>query len=53
MEWIYLAEPLANHQDVAKDPLILTSTYRCLRDITVEPLNLNVNEPLWIVQVWL
>ncbi|BFG28518.1 hypothetical protein CerSpe_147920 [Prunus speciosa] len=53
MEWIHLAEALAYHSDVAIGPLLLASIYRCLRDITVVPFNMNVNGPLWMVQVWL
>ncbi|KAL6279453.1 hypothetical protein ACE6H2_016334 [Prunus campanulata] len=53
MEWLHLAEGLSSYRDIATGPLILASIYRALREATVEPINLNVKGPLWMVQVWL
>ncbi|PQM37585.1 formin-like protein 14 [Prunus yedoensis var. nudiflora] len=53
MEWLHLAEGLSSYRDIATGPLILASIYRALREATVEPINLNVKGPLWMVQAWL
>lgn len=38
---------------IATGPLILASIYRGLRNVTIEPINLNGKGPLWMVRVWL
>ncbi|KAH0972694.1 hypothetical protein GBA52_024850 [Prunus armeniaca] len=49
MEWFKVAEGLATYRDIATGPLILASIYNGLREATIEPINLNVKGPLWMV----
>lgn len=49
MEWFQVAEGLATYSDIATGPLILASIYKGLREATIEPINLNVKGPLWMV----
>ncbi|CAB4307235.1 unnamed protein product [Prunus armeniaca] len=53
VEWRHLAEALHNHSDVATGQWALASIYRCLHDVTVDPVNMNINGPIWMVQMWL
>ncbi|CAB4286045.1 unnamed protein product [Prunus armeniaca] len=49
MEWFKVAGGLATYRDIATGPLILASIYNGLREATIEPINLNVKGPLWMV----
>ncbi|KAL6276347.1 hypothetical protein ACE6H2_019948 [Prunus campanulata] len=52
-EYMHLAEALHNESGLATGPFMLASLYRCLYQITVNPLDLAVCGPLWMVQLWL
>lgn len=49
MEWLQLAGCLATYRDIATAPLILANIYKGLGEVTIEPINLNVKGPLWMV----
>ncbi|CAB4268890.1 unnamed protein product [Prunus armeniaca] len=52
-EFMYLAEALHNKSDLATGPFMLASLYHCLYRITVDPFDLNVCGPIWMLQMWL
>lgn len=48
-----MAEVLRNHFDMATGQWALASIYRCFHDVTVNLVNMNINRPIWRVQMWL
>ncbi|BFG34694.1 hypothetical protein CerSpe_209680 [Prunus speciosa] len=52
-EYMHLAEALHNELGLATCLFMLASLYHCLYQITVNPLNLAVCGPIWMVQIWL
>ncbi|CAB4317105.1 unnamed protein product [Prunus armeniaca] len=53
IEFMHLAEALHNESDLATGPFMLALLYHCLHRITVDPFNLNVCGPIWMLQIWL
>ncbi|KAH0972061.1 hypothetical protein GBA52_024217 [Prunus armeniaca] len=49
-EFMHLAEALHNESDLAIEPFMLALLYH---RITVDPFNLNVCGPIWMLQIWL
>ncbi|CAL8116191.1 unnamed protein product [Prunus armeniaca] len=49
----YQAEALHNESDLATAPFMLALLYHCLHQISINPFNLDVCGPIWMLQIWL